>query len=82
MTDHPLHDQDTRVTLGVIHADLSNMKASLAEIKDEIKEMIGTFKKDYITKEEFAPVKALVYSFAGIVMTGFVLAVLALVFKQ
>jgi hypothetical protein len=69
---------DTRVTLGVIHAGLENMKDSLAEIK----QIIGSFKNDYITKEEFAPVKAIAYSLVGLVMTGFIMAVVKVVFAM
>ncbi len=69
---------DTRVTLGVIHADLKNMKDSLAEIK----QIIGSFKNDYITKEEFAPVKSIAYSLVGLVMTGFIMAVVKVVFAM
>ena len=71
------NELDSRVTLGVIHADLKNMKEALIEIK----QIIASFKNDYITKEEFAPVKAIVYALVGLVMTGFVLALIALVIK-
>lgn len=72
-----MDESDARVTLGVIHADLKNMKEAL----NEIKHIIASFKNDYITKEEFAPVKAIVYALVGLVMTGFVLALIALVIK-
>ena len=71
------HNRDVHVTLGVIHADLGYMKTSLAEIK----EIIGSFKKDYITREEFTPVKMLVYSFAGLIMTGFLVALISQVVR-
>jgi hypothetical protein len=71
------NELDSRVTLGVIHADLKNMKEALIEIK----QIIASFKSEYITKEEFAPVKAIVYALVGLVMTGFVLALIALVIK-
>lgn len=71
------NELDSRVTLGVIHADVKNMKEALIEIK----QIIASFKNDYITKEEFAPVKAIVYALVGLVMTGFVLALIALVIK-
>lgn len=70
------HDSETRVTLGVIHTDLKNMKESLVEIK----QIIGSFKNDYITKEEFAPVKAVAYGLVGLVATGFIMAVAKEVF--
>lgn len=72
------HSQDMRITLGVIHADLNNVKDSLTELKT----IIASFRQDYITKEEFAPIKAIVYSMVGLVMTGFLLALIALVYKK
>ena len=76
------HDRDVHVTLGVIHADLSHVKESLIELKEEMKELISSFKKDFVTQQEFLPVRNIVYALVGIVMSSFVLALFALVIRK
>ena len=38
--------------------------------------------KNYIRKEEFEPVKSLVYAVVGIILTAFIGALVALVFRK
>ena len=55
--------------------DIAYIKADLAEIKVNLD-------NKYVTKEEFQTVKALVYGFAGLILTSVVLALVYLVIKQ
>jgi len=57
----------------------------LKYIRDElaaIKQTLEDFKSNYVTKEEFALVKSLVYGFAGIILTAVILSLVYLVVKK
>lgn len=56
-------------------ADLSYLKEDIADIK---RKMEG----DYVTKDQFEPVRKIVYGLVAILLTSVVLAVVALVIKQ
>lgn len=73
------HEKDVHVTLGAIHADLSHVKESLVELKEEMKELIASFKKDYVTQQEFAPVKLLIFGLTGCMLLAVVGAIMAAV---
>lgn len=76
------YDKDVHVTLSVIHSDLNHVKESLVELKEEMKELIASFKKDYVTQQEFAPVRIIVYGLVGTVLVGVLGALITLVIKK
>lgn len=51
-------------------------------IKQEVETIKNALEKKYVTKDEFAPVKAIVYAGASIVLIGVFTAIVALVIKQ
>lgn len=76
------YDKDVHVTLSVIQSDLNHVKESLVELKEEMKELIASFKKDYVTQQEFAPVRIIVYGLVGTVLVGVLGALITLVIKK
>jgi len=63
-------ENNGRVKLAVIARDI-----------DYIKKAIDDIRKNYVTQQEFKPVRLIVYGFAAIVLTAVVGAVIALVLK-
>ena len=74
MKNKPLNMGDVAFQATVI-ADLSYLKEDIADIK---RKMEG----DYVTKDQFEPVRKIVYGLVAILLTSVVLAVVALVIKQ
>lgn len=68
-------DENERITLAQIKTDLDYIKRDIADIK-------ATIRTDYVTREEFSPIKSIVYGLVGIIMTAVVGALVALVIKQ
>ncbi len=60
--------------LAVISTDIGYIKNEVVGIKSQ---MIGSF----VTKDEFAPVKNLVYGMTALMLSALVLAIIALVVK-
>lgn len=64
-----------KVKLAVIQKDLEYIKANVDDIKHKMEQ-------DYVTQEEFKPIRNIVYGMVSIVLTGVVGALLALIIKQ
>ncbi len=64
-----------KVKLALIQQDLSYIKANVDDIKDKME-------KDYVTQEEFKPIKRFVDIIQGLIITGVIGALLALVIKK
>ena len=75
-----------------IKDELKDIKCNLKTLENKIDERltsisadIGTtyeeFQKRYVRKEEFAPIKAIVYGMAGMILAGFLGGVLVLILK-
>jgi len=62
------------VVLAVIQTDISYIKKEVDEIKNLVQEK-------YVTKEEFIPIKNIVYGMVGLILVGVFGALLALVIK-
>lgn len=64
--------------------EFSEFKTLLTEVKKDTgyltKELIRV-ESDYVSKTRFKPVEMLVYGFAGLIFSGFVVALLTLVIK-
>lgn len=59
----------------VIATDIGYIKRDLAEIKNKME-------NNYVTRDEFTPVRNIVYGMAGLILIGFVGAIISLVIKS
>lgn len=86
-------DNEIHVTLGIIHNDMGHMKDSfvkleksmengMSSMKSAMEALAATFKKDYVTQQEFAPVRLIVYGLVGTVLVGVLGALITLVIKK
>ena len=62
------------VSIAVIKNDLDHLCTDVREIKEMLE-------KKYVTKEEFDPIKKIVYGVVGLVLTAIMVGILALVIK-
>jgi len=51
-------------------------------IKDKVDNIEDKLESNYITREEFAPVKLIVYCMVGLILTSVILALLALIITK
>lgn len=70
-----MENTDERITLATLKTDLEYIKRDISEIK-------STLRADYVTREEFSPIKSIVYGLVGIVLTSVIGALVALVIRQ
>ena len=70
-----MENTDERITLATLKTDLEYIKRDIADIK-------SVLKADYVTRDEFSPIKSIVYGLVGIVLTSVIGALVALVVKQ
>lgn len=86
-------ENEIHVTLGIIHNDMGHMKDSFVKLEKSVENgmtamrtametLATTFKKDYVTQQEFLPVRNVVYGLVGLVLTGFAMALFALIVKK
>jgi len=68
-------EKSDEVQIAVMATDISYIKKSVEEISKKIGE-------DFVTKDEFEPVKRIVYGLVGLILVAVVGAVLALVIIQ
>lgn len=61
--------------LAVIANDITYMKEQLKDIGAQL----GA---NYVTKEEFAPIKRIVYGMVGVILVGVLTALMALIVRQ
>lgn len=57
-------------------------RRSVKELDSKMDAMGQQLKKDFITKEEFEPIRRIVYGLVGLMLTGVILALLAQVIIQ
>ena len=53
--------------------------SDVASIKDKVISIEKKLESNYVTKDEFTPIKNLVYGLVGLILTGVVMALLGLV---
>jgi hypothetical protein len=68
-------EEKNEVNIALIAKDIEYIKGDVKEIKDKME-------KNYITREEFDPIKKIVYGIVTLVLSGVVVAILALVIKK
>jgi hypothetical protein len=59
--------------------DFGKLIEKVENIEKTVNEIKQRLDADYVTKEEFKPVKTLVYGFTGLILTAVIVALLALV---
>ena len=67
-----------------IKSEIGKLREDYVGISGDIKHILAgiqEIKNGYVRREEFTPVKSLVYGLVGIIMTGVVVAILALILK-
>ena len=65
--------------LEAIMESLRDLKTSQANNYAEIK---ATLEKHYVTQSDFIPIQKIVYGLVGLILTSFVIAIMALVLKK
>ncbi len=63
-------------------AELAVMQNDLTTIKEDVADIKRTLKHEYITQNEFDPVKKVVYGLVGIILVTVAGAVVALVMRR
>lgn len=69
------------VKLAVMSEKVSNIETSLVEIKKSIEELVKKIDDTYVTKNEFAPIKSVVYGLVTLILTSVVGAIIYMVIK-
>ena len=59
-----------------------SIETDLKYIRRDLDKIMEKLDKNYVTKDEFAPVQKIVYGLVTLILTGVVLALLALVVRQ
>lgn len=65
---------NNRSNLDVIQNDISYIKQDIKDIKDSVV-------SSYVTKDQFEPVKRVVYGLVGLILTAVMVAVITLILK-
>jgi len=68
-------DLTRQVNIAEIKKDIGFIKGEVTEIKEHLESL-------YVTKDEFDPVKKVVYGLVGTLLTGIVVALLALILER
>lgn len=71
--------QEKDILPSALIEQLTRFEVKLDQSLREVEEIKETLKTNFVTKQEFWPVRALVYGFAALVFTSVVGALLALV---
>lgn len=66
---------DIQTSLALLSQDIRYIQKDIMEIKAKIE-------NDYVTREEFDPIKKISYGLIAIVLTSFIAAVLSLIVKK
>lgn len=70
-----MENTDERITLAVLKTDLEYIKRRIDNID-------ATLKADYVTKDEFTPIKSVVYGLVGTILVAVFGALVALVIQK
>ena len=62
--------------------DIRIINSKLDYIQEDVKEIKAVLRAEYVTKDQFDPVKRLVYGTVTLILTSFGLAILALVLRS
>lgn len=59
-----------------------SIETDIKYIRRDLDKIIEKLDRNYVTKAEFAPVQKIVYGMVALILTGVVVALLALVIRQ
>lgn len=65
-----------------IDSQVAILCSEIRQIKEEIHDIKNQLSKKYVTDERFVPVERLVYGFTGIILVGFISALVVLVIRS
>lgn len=75
-----MQTNDTNNTkIALIANNVARVQSDIGEMKLDIKQIILEVQSQYVSKDEFEPVKRLVYGLVGLILVAVVGAILALV---
>lgn len=69
--------QSEETQLAVMATNVEYLRKAMDELRADVKE----WKKDFVTKGEFKPVRLITYGLTGIILSTAVFALLSLIFK-
>lgn len=70
-----MQEQDDKITMAVINTKLEN-------VISKVDKLVEKLENGYVTKQEFWPVKTIVYGGAGLILTAVFGAFIALIIKK
>lgn len=82
--EHAVPSKETKEFFSIVSSQIGDIKSTLGDIKyirrdlDDIKERLDT---KFVTKDEFRPVKNIVYGMVTIILTAVIGAIVALVIR-
>lgn len=65
--------------LGKLVSDVNHIVENMGKIQEDIREIKREFKRDFVTRDEFNPIKSLVYGVVSMVLVSVGGAIIALV---
>lgn len=68
---------EVEVEIAVIATKLSNIETSLAKIEKKLEED----RQSYVTQAQFAPVRIIVYSMVGLILSSFIGGLIMLIWQ-
>ena len=82
--EHVKPSEDTISMIDDVKKEINDLKISFGKVETNIFTIlsgIDEIKNGYVRREEFTPVKSLVYGLVGVILTGCGAAILALILK-
>lgn len=76
------NNADLNTKVAVILNDVTHIREEIGDIKTELHDQREENRKDLVRKEEFEPVKKIVYGLVGLILVAVVGAIVALVVTQ
>jgi len=76
-----LNIERLNVDIKLIQKDTEYIKLGLEDTKNNINLIKNKLENRYISRDEFAPIKSIVYGLVGLILTGVVGALIALILK-
>lgn len=73
--------QDNARNIAVMNERMTGIQNDIADIKDSIKGLVKKIDDTYVTKDEFSPVRAIVYGLVTLVLTTVLGAIVYMVIK-
>lgn len=81
--DHILEEEgNLRISIALLHQDNEHMKNEISKIFILIKEISEKMETKYVTKEEFMPIKSIVYGMVGLICISVFSSVIYLVLNK